>query len=75
MTDRHGRYPRNEGYTVRITKDIYEDLKVISEVTGEPVMKILHRGIQLGKLEAMVKLNNGQLFVQPESGQDAIAIK
>lgn len=72
----YSRYPRpKDGHIINMPKSVYEDLKMISRITGQPIGKILDRGLMLGKLEAIVRMNNGTLLVQEEAGCKAVIIK
>lgn len=54
---------------------IYEDLIEMSKVTGDSPERILQRGIELGMLESLVKMNNGYLLVRKEAGSEMVIIK
>lgn len=75
MINRYGRYSRNNGHIINMPKRVYKDLKELSNLTGDSIEKILQRGIQLGMLESLVKLNNGYLLVRTENGQEPVVIK
>lgn len=75
MINRYGRYNRNNGHIINMPKRVYKDLIELSKLTGDSIEKILQRGVQLGMLESIIKLNNGYLLVRTENGQEPVVIK